>query len=62
MADQTVRIDNMPDSGSAEAVAPSLWRALRDHKTSTDEQLKFFTRCITAVRTTDSSYYNLFNP
>lgn len=59
MADD-VRVTNLPDSGSAEAVALSIWRTLRDSNASKDEQLKFYTRCVTAVRANDSSYYDLF--
>lgn len=61
MADTTTRIENFPDSGSAEAVALSLWRMLRNKNEPVDEQLKFYSRCVTAVRTNDSSFYDLFN-
>ncbi len=60
MADQTVRVENLPDSGSAEAVALSLWRHLRNNHAPVDEQLKLYTRCITAVRSVDPSYHHLF--
>lgn len=59
MADD-VRITNLPDSGSPEAVALEIWRYLRDSKSSPDHQLKFYTRCVTAVRSNDPSYYDLF--
>jgi hypothetical protein len=45
VADQTVRIANMPNAGSHEAVALELWKTLRDMERSADDQLKFFVKC-----------------
>jgi hypothetical protein len=44
MADD-VRITNMPNSGSHEAVALELWKALRTASHDIDEQLKLFIKC-----------------
>ena len=60
MADKTIRIENMPSPASEESIAMELWRLLRDNNDTTDNQLKFYTRCVTAVRYTDASYYDLF--
>lgn len=59
MADQTVRVENLPDSGSPEAVALTIWRLLRDSKAGNDEQLKLYTRCITAVTARDETYHDI---
>lgn len=59
MADD-VRVTNMPGPGSSEAIAFELWKYLRDSNASSDDQLKFFTRCHTAVGARDSAYYDLF--
>lgn len=45
MADQTVRISNLPNAGSPEAVALELWKNLRKLDQSADEQLAFYVKC-----------------
>ncbi len=49
MADD-VRVTSLPDSGSAEAVALALWRHLRDNDKPSEDQLVFYSRCLSAVR------------
>lgn len=44
MADD-VRVTNMPNPGSHEAVAFELWRLLRDHKEPKEDQLQFYAKC-----------------
>lgn len=51
MADQTVRIENMPDSGSPEAVALVLWRMLRTAEPDVDAQLDLYSKCLAATTT-----------
>lgn len=48
MAD-SVSISNLPDPGSKEAIAYKLWQALRDHKATPDEQLRFYSKCFNTV-------------
>ena len=45
MADQSIRITNLPNAGSHEAVALELWKNLRNVDDTKDEQLKFFVAC-----------------
>ena len=49
MADQSVRITNLPDSGSPEAIAFELWKWLKSKSDDSDEQLKFYVKCRRAV-------------
>lgn len=45
----SIRVTNMPDPGSKEAVAFKLWQSLRDHKATPEAQLKFFVTCLNAT-------------
>lgn len=45
MADQSVRVTNLPDSGSPEAVAFELWKYLRPSSATADDQLQFYVKC-----------------
>lgn len=56
---EDVRVTNFPSSGSPEAVALEIWKYLRNGKASVDDQLKFYTRCITAVTARDGSFHDL---
>lgn len=49
MADD-VRVTNLPDSGSREAVAFGLWKFLRNTGGTSDEQLKFYVKCLDATK------------
>ena len=51
MADQTVRIENLPDSGSPEAVAFELWKFLRTNTGTPEQQLDFYSKCLAATTT-----------
>ena len=62
MADQTIRVTNMPDGGSPERVAYDLYVGIRsyiapsagsDLKTIAKRHLDLFVACRTAVRTGD---------
>ncbi len=46
---EAVRITNMPDPGSREAVAFRLWQILRDAKASPSDQLRFYATCLSTV-------------
>lgn len=61
MADQSVKITDMPLGGSKEAVALELWRVIRfKHGTrkDVDAELKLYTACLDA---TSGRKYNLDN-
>lgn len=45
----SVRVTNLPNPGSHEAVALELWRTLRNGGQTADEQLKFFVKCRAAT-------------
>ncbi len=45
----SVRVTNMPDPGSKEAVALQLWKLLRNAQTPADDQLRFYVTCLNAV-------------
>lgn len=47
---EDVRVTSLPDSGSPEAVALALWKHLRDSKRTPEDQLVFYSRCLSAVR------------
>lgn len=50
MADQTVRVDNFPNSGSREAVALEIWKRICNANQSEDDMLKLYARCLEATR------------
>lgn len=60
MATQDVKITNLPNSGSAEAVALELWKNLYSVSSTEDEKLRLFVRCLDATRTGGACWHKEF--
>jgi hypothetical protein len=50
MAAQDVKITNLPNAGSAEAVALELWKLLYSASSTEEEKLRLYVRCLDATR------------